>query len=126
MVKIIWLDYLFVIGLLAVFSAGFITNLLMSRMMGDEGLAAVASELEANPVARRAMDLGYGLFALQLLVNSFMVALYLVLRRQWYVAVGGQKEAAYQALTFYTGALSLLYIQNLLNDLPILLGLIYG
>jgi hypothetical protein len=124
--KIIWPDVAFVAGMLLYLGVGFCTRVIISKVAAVEGFAEAAVELEANPLARAAMTFKYGFIIVQWSSIAFMSAAYYITRRRWTKMKGVDKELQYNVLAVMSIAIFLIFVQNMMNDLPILVGIMMG
>ena len=123
MKKIIWPDVLLVLGFVLYLGVGFCTRVIISKVASVTLYAEQALQLEANPLARKAMEFKYGLAVAQWGSISIFSGLYYFMRRRWSKSVGHDKEMYYNQLAIFTIGLFMVFLQNLFNDLPILLGM---
>ena len=123
MMKIYWQDVVMIIAMLSYVGVGVSTRMIISKVAGVEGFAQVAKELESNPVARRVIDVRYGLMITMAVAMSILMGIYYLMRRRW---IRTKKEVDYLGWSHFTIALVFLFVHNLLNDLPILIGMIIG
>ena len=118
--KIIWQDVVIIIGFLLYIGCGIATKMILARV---SLYTEHAEELEANPLARKIVNTRFGIIIMQALAISFMSGVYWMMRR---THMKKAHETSYQILSFYTIALTMMFLQNFLNDFPILLGILKG
>lgn len=116
--KWLWQDSIIIIGFLLYFGAGFATNYVISTI---SLFTTTAIEAESNPIMRKALDLGYGIWVTQTLAVSFLGSVYMLIRRKY---ARQKTEINGVLLTMFTVAIFLLFLSNFLNDLPIALKLL--
>jgi len=123
--KILWQDVVMIAGFCIYLAVGFITKFLISKVASVEGYREAALELEGNPIAREALKYRYGFVMMQWSSIATLGAVYYMLRRRFMRAMLN-REIEYNVLGSYSIGLFLLFLQNIMNDLPIMLGMIMG
>ena len=123
--NILWQDAMVVVGFCLYLGAGFITKLILAQVAGTEGYVSNIEMLESNPIARETLKYRYGMLVMQITAISFMGGIYYILRRRM-IKESVKYEVHYVVLSFYTISLMLVFLQNFMNDLPILIGITMG
>ncbi len=121
---VLWQDCLIVLAFILYFGTGVATRLIISQVAQETGYGMVATELESNPIMRAAMSFRYGMIISMAMAVSMLGGVYYMIRRKYIRAETLlERETQYLILSFYVIAIFLMFLQNILNDLPILIGI---
>jgi len=116
--RIFWQDALFLGGLIMMFLVGTMTEMIVAEL---SFYTTAAKLLEADPLARVALNFSYGIFLTRILSIAFLGGVYYLERNSW-LKTG--LETAKLRLSFYSIAVFLVFFQNILNDLPAFLAIV--
>ncbi|MBK5093186.1 MAG: hypothetical protein JJE48_06695 [Actinobacteria bacterium] len=118
-----WQDLLMILGFVLYLGAGFATKYIIAQVAQEVGFAVEAEQLESNPLMRQALMYRYGMLVVQVIAISMFAGVHWILRRT-YLQATANKEAVYLCLSFYSISMFAFFLQNFMNDLPILLGIL--
>ena len=118
--NVFFTDVLMCVGVLMYFTCFFLTRYTLAEL---STMTAAANQMEADPVTRQIVDLGYFSMGFMVLTISFLAGIYYLLRRKY---LKEPTEAHWQILSFFAFALMFLFLHNIMNDLPIVLKLYQG
>ena len=123
MIKPMWQDILIIIGFVLYLGAGFATKFIIAQVAQESAYAELANQLESNAIVRSQLAYRYGMLVVQVTIISMYAAIYYTLRRT-YLRATANKESCYLNFSYYTIAMFAFFLQNFMNDLPILLGIL--
>lgn len=117
---ILWQDIMIIVAFILYFGAGFCTNFVLAEV---GKYTEFAVQLESNPLAREALNYGYSIMMIQMMTIAILGCLYYIARRNMIIQ---KNERTYLLLSIYTVFVLMLFLQNILHDMPIALKLFLG